>query len=141
MKLEPKHIFAYLPYKVQVSKIHILNIGKCEGNGIGSINHILSTKSGQYKMWLHPLSDLTKEIEVNGEKFIPIKILENIVYGINIYKPTNYPLELTVMTCDYSQEIDYYNGYLIVQKLCEWHFDVFGLIDAGLVVDINTVDL
>ena len=26
------------------------------------------------------------------------------------------------------------------QKLFEWHFDVFGLIDAGLAIDINTLE-
>jgi hypothetical protein len=31
-------------------------------------------------------------------------------------------------------------NYEDIVKLFEWHFDVFGLIDAGLAIDINTLD-
>jgi hypothetical protein len=27
----------------------------------------------------------------------------------------------------------------IMQKLLEWHFDIFGLIKEGLAIDINTI--
>lgn len=32
------------------------------------------------------------------------------------------------------------NQMLLWQKLFEWHFDVFGLIEKGLAVDINTIE-
>ncbi len=31
------------------------------------------------------------------------------------------------------------NRYKVVKKLFEWHFDIFGLIPAGLAIDINTL--
>jgi hypothetical protein len=31
------------------------------------------------------------------------------------------------------------NKHQDVQKLFEWHFDVFGLISKGLAIDINTL--
>jgi len=91
---------------------------------------------------LRPFSDLTKEIEVNGEKFVPMEYFEkNINKTIFFYKPLNndLPLEISIQTQDYSQSIDLFNGYLCVQKFCEWHIDFQGLIDAGLAVDINTI--
>jgi hypothetical protein len=75
---------------------------------------------------LRPLSYLTKEIEVNGEKFIPIELLDNyhnfstIRWGDIEADPTRYP-------------------FTIVQKLFEWKFDVFGLIPQSLAIDINTL--
>ena len=33
------------------------------------------------------------------------------------------------------------NTYQEVQKLLEWHFDVFGLIEQGLAIDINTIKI
>ena len=30
-------------------------------------------------------------------------------------------------------------SYGLVSKLIEWHFDVFGLIEKGLAIDINTL--
>lgn len=32
-----------------------------------------------------------------------------------------------------------HESYLLMQKLIEWHFDVFGLIEKGLAIDINTL--
>ena len=67
---------------------------------------------------LRPLSDLPKEIEVNGEKLVTLDYFACFLefeYGIN--------------------SID----YKYAQKLFEWHFDVFGLIDKGLAIDINTL--
>jgi hypothetical protein len=124
--LELKHLSAYLPYGLKIGhksgakSIHILH----HGNGIGSISHILT--SDLYKPILRPLSDLTKEIEVNREKFVPIEMLDNY-HNFSIIRwndietdPTRYP-------------------FTIVQKLIEWHFDIFGLIEAGLAIDINTL--
>lgn len=69
------------------------------------------------KLILRPLSDLTKEIEVNGEKFVPrSKFFGN-------------PLDYIITK----------NSYEVVQQLISWHFDIFGLIDAGLAIDINTL--
>ena len=127
MKLELKHLSAYLPYRVRLSKIHFLTFGSNEGNGIGSLIHVLDTKSNHFKMWLRPLSDLTKEIEVNGEMFIPIQWFEDQAYiDWEHIKFSDYINPLTLPYC-------------WVNKLIEWHFDIFGLIDAGLAVDINTV--
>lgn len=116
MKLELKHITPYLPYKVKVSSIHHLNAR----NGIGGIEHILTTKNNNFKLHLRPLSDLTKEyLELNNKDSVGRWSL--------------------ICKYEYKYILDcvYYNE---MQFLLEHHFDVFGLIEKGLAIDINTLE-
>lgn len=120
MKLELKYLAGYLPYRLKVSKIHVMH----SHTGIGSIDHVLhSVNKGksQYKPILRPLSDLIKEIEVNGEKFVPMD-------KIAIYGDIDYLIE----------QIKTGMVEVIVWKmLLEWHFDIYGLIENGLAIDKN----
>lgn len=78
--LQLKHICDYLPYGLKVSKIHKLHAE----TGIGNINQVISAvNSGklQYRPHLRPLSSLTKEIEHNGERFVPMVELYKIARG------------------------------------------------------------
>jgi hypothetical protein len=77
---------------------------------------------------------LTKEIEVNGKKFIPI---EELLHEINslVVGGEKYSKKEMLGMCNNS----YYSESWITDRLTEWHFDIFGLIDDGLAVDINTV--
>ena len=120
MKLELKHLAPYLPYGLNY---------QYTGNGITKImgSHNIDIVNGEvFKPILRPLSDLTKEIEIDGEIFIPYDwIKENIDrhgcyidYSDMFIEPTEY-------------------AYNVVSKLFEWHFDVFGLIEKGLAIDIN----
>lgn len=71
---------------------------------------------------LRPVSDLKKEININGKTFIPYEELgENAVseywgQGINGHgiSPTAH--------------------FHLILLLFEWHFDVFGLIERGLAI-------
>lgn len=69
MKLEIKHYAPYLPYKILV------------GDGRTPFELTKHNFSNVYQyiteIYLRPLSDLTKEIEHNGEKFVPIEWLFN----------------------------------------------------------------
>lgn len=79
---------------------------------------------------LRPLSDLTKEIEVNGEKFVPNKFLcdkSKLAIGCHIRNWNS-----NVNSIESMPVYDY-------NKLLEWHFDVFSLIEDGLAIDINTL--
>jgi len=161
MKLELKHWAAYIPYGIPaiLSQKGIFNQDDEYPNPktkmLGVIKnisfwhpeitgqlHITETYSFDFDdvdevcICLHPLSDLIKEIEVNGEKFIPIERLRsefsNIYFEIGI-------LNSLVIKGKNENFIIYSSTVLINEKLCEWHFDVFGLIDSGLAIDINTV--
>ena len=96
----------------------------------------------EFKPLLYPLEYLTKEIEVNGERFVPLSILEKnfrpLSRDLSIYL-FNGRICIDIETEDYSQTIDLFDGFLIIQQLFKWHFDVFGLIEAGLAVDINSI--
>lgn len=70
---------------------------------------------------LRPLSDLTKEIEIEGKKFVPSDIIDS-----NCLR--------WLLVSDISEiKLHTYN------KLLEWHFDVFGLIGKGLAINMNTL--
>jgi hypothetical protein len=87
----------------------------CNGDYISHVGHN-NRDLLKFKLLLRPLSDLTKEIEHNGERFVPIERLsercelQHKLFGIQ------NTLDLRV--------VDY-------QKLLEWHFDVFSLLDSG----------
>lgn len=81
---------------------------------------------------LRPLSDLTKEIEHNGEKFIPIKYLQNnySCFGFDYNNEEGFVLNTDVVNYKYLP-------YMILYKLFEWHFDVFNLRENDLCIYYN----
>jgi hypothetical protein len=144
MKLELKHLSPYLPYNLK--GIYHESIITLSLNGFSSPTEIgydisLFLKC-EIKPILRPLSDLNKEITHDGKTFVPMKWMEaNINKNISFYQPINteISLEIEIITEDYSQTINLYDGCICAQKLHEWHFDVFGLIDNGLAININTL--
>jgi hypothetical protein len=70
-----------------------------------------------------PLSYLTKEIEFDGEKFVPCEKLLNIQtngFAISLYKDNLIRLTDAII-------------------LYKYHFDIYGLIEKGLAIDINSL--
>ena len=136
MKLEIKHIIPYLPYELKF--LYNGNIYKMRWiNNIGDIDYhsqndfinpfppnIFNKDLDLVKLILRPLSDLTKEIEVNGERFVPYEKIKKM-----------YPIDTFSSTSNTAQW-----SYRIIEKLAEWHFDFQGLIPAGLAIDINTLN-
>ena len=152
MKIELKHLAPYLPYGLKIrcfrkgEKLFLEDIiltGEI-------LDYILSEDANRYnyhKPILRNLSDLTKEIERNGEKFIPIyKLWELAGFEIgrgqyieetpNFIKTSNLGTaqEFRISTFDILS-----SNYNVIQKLLEWHFDIFGLIEQGLAIDLNTL--
>lgn len=109
---------------------------------------------------LRPLSDLAKEIEVDGKKFVPIKKLFNIAYE-SVYdhpfegsyiesielsenlsikaKEDNwsYGFSIELPYCfRFSTNGDFLNipNFSMYQKLWEWHFDIFDLHSNNLCI-------
>ena len=77
--------------------------------------------NGYYKPILRPLSQLTQEIEHNGESFIPMDVLYELFRKTDLF---------------YFDKTNLFrNPYEIIEKLIEWHFDVFGLINDGLAIE------
>ena len=96
MKLELKHIVPYLPYGLKgIVNGWVLLVSGIDKPYTSSevIIKFLNEKSDEpiknFNPILRPLSDLTKEIEVNGEKFVPmIKLLH--FYETNYFHKEEY---------------------------------------------------
>lgn len=185
MKLELKHIAHYLPFEVKcVSDNGYFYTVKCESDSAEEISVRRLLSSRLLKLALRPLSDLTKEIEVNGKKFVPmVKLLKEQMtietshnirttakYDVVKYENVSFQYSGTkYYTITYAEQ--YTNAITKIYKLMyddqfyrftlreespesrfagmsyknldaliiEWHFDVFGLIEKGLAIDINTL--
>jgi hypothetical protein len=142
MKLELKHLAPYLPFKLEIQvagenidddpeglpRIFTM-VGIVDGEVIrskkGYIRNVEEEIEDVFPI-LRPLSDLNKEIKVNG----------------NLFTPNHHPLFKIFISADMDWFIDncpFFVDYGQVQKLLEWHFDIFGLIELGLAIDKNTL--
>ena len=149
MKLELKHLAPYLPYELKIQINSHDDGGNLPWQFIGILtgyqkrNEMYTIIDDSKEEWnfhdihfndksiqpiLRPLSDLTKEIEHNGRKFVPYET--NILVEFMTVDDT--------MDClcenshDISTNIDI--PYYIIIMLIEWHFDVFGLIEQNLAI-------
>ena len=157
-QLEIKHLAPYLPFKLKIKSIidgsivELFSLAEHQytvrgninlNNGtttkefmfIDFVNYINLASPKNFKPILRDLSDLTKEIEHNGERFYPFRKL------------------LTERDCDAEYDFiaaledDYasmdekirFAPYSIFSKLLEWHFNVFNLPEH-LFIDINTLN-
>lgn len=126
MKLELKHIIDAYKYQDDISDntglYKITNINNdfvTLYNGKDYYNICIDIFLNDYKILKYPLSDLTKELEINGEKIIPFKWLQDYSYN-NIRYHSNGCLNINLQNIQ-NLEIWRY------EKLKEWHFDVDGL--------------
>ena len=109
--------------------------GVYETSVVEGFNYDNNVKTDKLKPILHPLTDLTKEIEYNGEVFVPttkLKLLyefesDNICI-IRMYINAGWTSSIVELPLD------------IVLQLISWHFDIAGLIDKGEAIDVNTLD-
>jgi len=104
-----------------------------------------------FKLLLLNLSDLTKEIDINGEKFVPIGKLKNGGTNINEYRYLEWKGYSAIDNEEHETSYDektksflqFYRGesrmctkqHEKLEKLLEWHFDIHGLIEKGLAID------
>jgi hypothetical protein len=139
-KLTIEHLAPYLPYGLKFGSISKSNIILQHGTISIDTNrlfgHVSMIDGDKYKPILHPLSDLTKEIEVNGERFVPRGMLGNLLAS----KLLLIEWESCLHRFDLNKNFDRL-PYIFTQKLFEWHFDVFGFIEKSLAIDINTLQL
>lgn len=122
MKLELKHLAPYLPYKLKgklenedyypttIGELYRLETSADSDNIPYCIVDGYEGEIIDFKPILRPLSDL--------EEFSPA------IYNYLVKNCKNYVVRL--------QQIDY-------NVLIENHFDVFGLIEKGLAIDINSL--
>lgn len=138
-KITLNQLSPYLPYGLKVSKIHTLHTEP----GIGNINQIIRAVNkgmNQYKPILRPLSDLTKEITHNGETFVPIDYINGEFAG---KIPRKFEVNQTIRNPNIfftlADWISFKELHELFELLFSWYFDVFGLIDKNLAININEV--
>lgn len=140
MDLTIEHLAAYLPYGLKFLPTHYNKDKKqdtlyylstmLEKSEFG----INGYTSNYVKPILRPLSNLIKEIEHNGKKFVPIDI---------IYKLWNEKSLGQFSKSIILQKVQLYTNsmpHFIVEKLHSWHFDTKGLIESGLAINYNELN-
>ncbi|WP_448607208.1 hypothetical protein [Paenimyroides ceti] len=154
-KLELKHLAPYFPYglKGRVDKETYLQeendrIGELKTIDLADHNYELAIYGDlgyflcdiyDYKPILRPLSNLTKEIEHNGQKFVPIDFI-NGEFASTIPRKIEWNQSVKNQNLHFvlSEWISPEDLYGLFELLFKWHFDIFGLIEKDLAVDINT---
>jgi hypothetical protein len=133
-RIKLEEIVGYLPYGLKyLDNENIVTELKCVDNDIQYVNFGwgYAKELKQIKPILRPPSDLTKEIEVNGEKFVPLVELET-TFGYEYLYSYIYKNQ------------GYFNKYAVhfgcLSYLQKWHFDIHNLIERGLAIDINTLE-
>lgn len=115
--------------------------------------------NNSYQPILRPLSDLTKQIEHNGEKFIPALELIKLEEKYNNWKdiaPT-IPYDIKIINKPFGKvlkvsKVEHWVIYLslnemerakyyIVSQLIKWNFDIADIISTGEAIDINTLKI
>lgn len=139
-QLELKYLAPYLPYELkgQFLLSKVIGISRVEKDEIRE-KKLTAENLSFFLAYcipkLRPMSDLTKEIEINGIKFVPLK---------ELLRYSNFDVDkmTTKQMLEYEDTFTnpIFTTYDDNVKLIEWHFDVFGLIPNGLATNINTIN-
>jgi hypothetical protein len=138
-----KEIAPYLPYDLGIKilnyKSDYIGIEYSTINGFYYVNNIshfeykgggTGKSIGECKLLMRPLSDLTKPCLEDGK--IPCEELAVHLFDVDMQ---DYIINKTTK--------GNVNGlpFWVSQKLFEWKFDMFGLIEKGIAIDINTLNI
>ena len=167
-KLELKHIAPYLPYKLKIYyelvndrnqldwELTCTNVDFLLMNQNKPILHPLSDLTKPClpddKIPLIELCDIERgqiywtdggnKSIIDCDDFKGQKVVQHDSYDSIMAFGFNTELKMFYGTIDIaveSQQTNIIKQIELFQKLFEWHFDVFGLIEKGLAVDINTL--
>ena len=104
MKLELKHLAGYLPYGLNLKFVSNYELDRLSLKDIVVLKQIdegcvcvngYKTNNKSYIPILRPLSDLTKEIEHNGEKFVPlVEIIKHLNFKFLRYEIKDNSLDV-----------------------------------------------
>lgn len=127
-KIELKYLASYLPYGIQVEITLSGQVSPhrmlMDSETLYDLQLSIKDYGEEYmivKPLLLPLSDLTKEIEHDGKKFVPIDEIERL-FTVEITAEGNGTFVMASILLG-TLELP----YCFVDKFCEWHFNVFEL--------------
>lgn len=179
-ELELKHLAPYLPYGLKLQyvvreKVEQIGIMKSISHNEDETNPTRVSISAMYNeehIWmfkplLRPLSQLTQEIEHNGENFVPLEVIARMIepeyilidkstFDFNVinesigydqvfqlrYKTDYDNYKMVVMLNFHEKEKCFWHTERIIpfsciEKLLEWHFDIHNLIKNNLAIEIK----
>lgn len=149
-------------------KVVVSELNAAYSDNSYSFMNIVESEKGfeDIKPLLRPLSQLIETIEHEGKEFVPIAELmffhedsrlgievvetrqKDGVYGVKYIDETGVECSFAyhenlsmfgMMTLSDKKQWFTYHQYDLFQKLFEWHFDVFGLIESGLALPIPSI--
>ena len=145
MKLELKHLAPYLPYGLNTqfwvndAAYVKLMVDEKRDKLLTSQNvHFVLTYC---KPILHPLSDLTKLITVpgynDGKEFVPINHWYPTYPDFKYFKQITHEFIMKIgnVKDQFPMQLSLSDWNLLYQ----WHFDLEGLIESGLAIDVNNL--
>jgi hypothetical protein len=91
-----------------------------------------------WKPILRPLSDLTKDIEHEGERFNPVDLISTEYYPIDYFEDTEHLDYLNSWVN--SKKRDHHILFLpygLINQLIQWKFDIHNLIEQGLAIPVT----
>jgi hypothetical protein len=149
IKLELKHLAPYLPYGLNAkasddNTIRTVTLLHCtyDTKTVG-LKHLLhgGTFLKKHKPILRPLSDLNTEFEGNEHSINAlIEKKYGLDYGIFSHYKGFLNIELDgdpLLRYDSNKCLDFKVIFEIQEHLFKHHFDVFGLIEKGLAINVN----
>lgn len=162
-KLTLEHLAGYLPWKLKVQDKdgNIYEMSPFSGTSYKHNSNEIKYRDVSLcvefsKPLLYNLSMLTKEIEFDGKKFVPIVELYKISYGFQEYDKIHLVNDWNgrfgffgvrivrgshIYDFNYNSKLQSFKAFTntnhleLFQKLYEWHFDIHGLIEKGLAID------
>ncbi len=150
MKLELKHLAFYLPYEVQIlskieSQIEHFKFEKCRLKSVNMLSKSVTTihdvginEDEEYitdknfsdiKLILKSISLLDKDIEILNILAKKLSEAETSIY--NFERSKIWILE--VLKDESATALPFFLTKILLKN----HYDIFGLIDKGLAIDIN----
>lgn len=155
MKLELKHLAPYFPYELKckltdLGKETIAELSGCYSDNSYAFFDTVESEHGfsDIKPILRPLSDLSNYAQDDftiNEHLINSVMTEKQYgqeYGVFCFYKGDITIELdgdSDLRYDQRKSIHWDCIQKINELLFQGHFDVFGLIPAGLAIDINTL--
>jgi hypothetical protein len=138
-----KEITPYLPYYPTTAAFPLLyaKYGYVKSTlSIDKSHQFKLLESGSLKLVLRPITDLTKEIEINGGKFIPT---DEVLTELHRECADIHFEWIDAVLNDKANVDNYIKNcpFNMIQIFISWHFDVFNLIKRGDAININTLNL
>lgn len=129
-RVKPQYVTPYTPWGVKLMPRKSFVKPRQSTLQWNSSSLIRDVISGRKVMLLHPLGHIRTEIRSSGMWFVPIEILYDIwkkeeTHSFESFEWLWSKTELMHMP------------HWVIQKLIEWHFDVYGLIGQGLAEPIK----